>query len=103
MGFVLLELAEGALGSSEQKVLCVFSVTGALASALRSRMRRQEGKGDQEDQLYTACRIQYHLTDKETHFFIPYISCHSTRPIHRMVEQSSLAVVCRPHEATKAT
>ena len=47
VGFVLLELAEGALGSSEQKVLCVFSVTGALASALRSRMRRQEGKGDQ--------------------------------------------------------
>ena len=73
VGFVLLELAEGALGSSEQKVLCVFSVTGALASALRSRMRRQEGKGDQEDQLYTACRIQYHLMDKETHFFIPYI------------------------------
>ena len=73
--FVLLELAEGALGSSEQKVLSlrVFSVTGALASALRSRMRRQEGKADQEDQLYTACRIQYHLTEKETHFFIPHI------------------------------
>ena len=45
LGFVLLELVEGALGSSLQKIRSVFvnSIEGLLASVLKSRTMRQEG------------------------------------------------------------
>ena len=60
LGFVLLELIEGALGSLEQKILSVFvcCISGPLSSALKSRMIRQEGVRVKVNAFSLVCKTQ---------------------------------------------
>ena len=60
LGFVLLELVEGALGSSLQKIRSVFvnSIEGLLASALKSRTMRQEGMIKKVDAHFFVSKTQ---------------------------------------------
>ena len=60
LGFVLLELVEGALGSSLQKIRSVFvnSIEGLLASVLKSRTMRQEGMIKKVDAHFFVSKTQ---------------------------------------------
>ena len=59
LGFVLLELVEGAIGSLEQKIrsVCVIRIKGPLSSALKSRMMRQAGMME-VDAYWFSCETQ---------------------------------------------
>ena len=58
LGFVLLELVEAALGSSQLVLgsVLVFSIREPLTSALKSRMMRQEEKISQVDAYFLTCQ-----------------------------------------------
>ena len=60
LGFVLLELIEGALGTLEQKIIsvCVLIIGGPLSAALKSRMIRQEEVGVKVNAYSFVCKTQ---------------------------------------------